>query len=64
MIENRFRNLVEATAPKEESPGNVFTNQQIGAVKSGYLENYDQALDLLEEHDITVRRGKYKKKDR
>ncbi|MDO7786338.1 hypothetical protein [Desulforamulus aquiferis] len=64
MIENRFRRLVEVTAPRGENTGITFSDQQIKAVKSGYLSSYDEVLDLLDEYDITVQKGKYKWKNR
>ncbi|AEF93488.1 hypothetical protein Desca_0598 [Desulfotomaculum nigrificans CO-1-SRB] len=65
MEKGQVRDLVEATAPREDFSGNSFTNVQLDTFRSRYIDTYDEALDLLEDHDITVRRsGKYKWKDR
>lgn len=63
-MEKEVKDLVEVTAPKESFSGNTFTDLQLGAYKSGYVDSYDEAIQLLERHDITGKKGKYRWKDR
>lgn len=63
-MEKEVKDLVEATAPRTEIPKNTFTDLQVDAFNSKYIDSYDEALDLLEKRDITVSKGKYKWKDR
>ncbi|MEW6064120.1 hypothetical protein P378_06805 [Desulforamulus profundi] len=64
MEKDQVRDLVEVTAPRTGFPRSTFTDLQVDAFNSKYIDSYDEALDLLEEHDITVAKGKYKWKDR
>ena len=59
-MEKEVKELVEATAPSKGSNRNMFTEAQLGALNSNYIDSYDEALDLLEKKDITVQRSKYK----
>jgi len=64
MERGHVQDLVEAPAPRAGFRRSSFTNLQVNAFDSGYIDSYDEALDLLEDHDITLRKGKYKWKDR
>ncbi|WP_041274651.1 hypothetical protein [Desulforamulus reducens] len=66
-MEREVKDLVEVTAPREGSLKSTFTDAQIGTFHSGYVDSYDEAMQLLEKHDLTVKRsnnkGKYKWKN-
>lgn len=64
MEKEKVRNLVEVTAPREEDTESTFSDAQLTAFRSGQLNGYDEALDLLDKRDITLKKGKYKWKDK
>lgn len=63
-MERQVKDLVEVMAPKAGSANSSFTDTQIATFQSGYVDNYDEALALLEKQDFTLTRsnnkGKYK----
>ncbi|GAB6158338.1 hypothetical protein JCM39194_15380 [Desulfotomaculum varum] len=64
MEKDQVRKLVQATSPRTAVADDVFTEQQTAVFQSKYIDSYDEALDLLEKHDITGGKGKHKWKHR
>lgn len=63
-MEKEVKELVKVTAPSKGTNQNMFTDAQLGVLNSGYIDHYDEALELLEKKDITVQRSRDKGKDR
>ncbi|WP_169843622.1 hypothetical protein [Desulforamulus ferrireducens] len=53
-MEKEVKDLVEVTAPTKGQNKIAFSDAQIGAFKSGYIDGYEEALALLEKEDITI----------
>lgn len=61
MEKAKARELMEVMAPRDSGTGSTFTDAKLAAFNSGYIDSYDEALDLLEQ-DIIVEKEKGKKK--
>ncbi|CCO07961.1 hypothetical protein [Desulforamulus hydrothermalis] len=64
MEKEQVKKLVQATSPGTAVAENVFTERQTAVFQSKYIDSYDEALELLEKHDITGGKGKHKWKHR
>lgn len=60
-MEKEVKELVEVTAPTKGLNKTAFSDAQIGAFQSGYIDGYDEALALLEKKDITITQNKNRK---
>ncbi len=63
-MEKEVKELVKVTAPNKGTNQNLFTDAQLGVLHSGYINHYDEALELLEKKDITVQQSRDQGKDR
>ncbi|MEG6523258.1 hypothetical protein [Desulfotomaculum sp. 1211_IL3151] len=61
-MERQVKDLVEAMAPRGGSANRSFTDAQIETFQSGYVDNYDEALEVLEKKDFTLLRSNNKDK--